>query len=76
MTLIMGHIDGHRLTDPKAEEGSSSGRLIIVGGLDIGGSLQIGRDSPKRIGTVNIDLGSGLEARGGHIRLPTSDRQV
>ena len=77
MTVIMGHIDGHRLIDRKPEEGGTGRRFINIGRLDIPGSLHDGGDRFKGIGTVDIDLCPGLKAGGGHhIGLPTGNRQV
>ena len=58
----MGDRDGHRLIDVKAEEGGISGTLIIVGGLNIVGSLHVEGNGRKGKRAVDIDGVSDLEA--------------
>ena len=67
---------GHGLIDRKAEEVGRGGRLIIIGGADIGGALHAGGDGGKRKGAVDIDRGPRLQTGGDDIRFSTGHRQV
>ena len=64
--IVIGDIHGHGLIDRKAEEGGRGRRFVIIGGLNIRGSLHARGDRRKGIGAVEIHRAPGLEAGGGH----------
>ena len=75
--IAMGDIHRHGLIDRKAEEVGIGRCFVIVGGLDIRGSLYESRDRCISIGAVDIDRASSLKTGGGyHIGFPTGDGQI
>ena len=73
----MSDIHQYRLINRKTDGSRTGPRFVIISGLDIRASLHAGRDGRKRIATVDINAGPGLETGGGHhICSPTGNRQV